>query len=315
MLWLLWIMLQWTLVCTYFFRTAISVPLILFILFVLGVFWVFSWLHCAAYGILVSWPGIELWSTAGKAPSLWITRKFTSLFPLSLISFEHMFSRRFANTLVTWCKQFTHWKRPRCWGRLRGGGEGGDRGRDGWIVMPMTQWIWPWANSGRQRGTGRPGVLQSMGLQRVGHDWLTEQQERVCWTTRLSFLIFWGLSMQFSIRAEPVYITTKRTQNFHMGSWDASRWKIPQTREGFFSLFHMSGNLSPLREGGWFEWWSLTLGWWAEKLGWRIQDSLYARFCYSLLSESFPVSRQFTAHPISESVELRPLHTARENPK
>ena len=182
MLWLLWIMLQWTLVCRYFFRTAISVPLILFILFVWGVFWFFSWLHCAAYGILVAWPGIELWSTAGKAPSLnhWITRKFTSLFPLSLISFEHMFSRRFANTLVTWCKQFTHWKRPRCWGRLRGGGEGGDRGRDGWIVMPMTQWIWPWANPGRQRGTGRPGVLQSMGLQ--------SRTRLIDWTTRESLL-------------------------------------------------------------------------------------------------------------------------------
>lgn len=226
-----------------------------FLYFVLGVFWFFSWLHCAAYGILVPWPGTELWSTAGKAPSLnhWITREFTSLFPLSLISFEHMFSRRFANILVTWCKQFTLWKRPRCWGRLRGGGEGGDRGGDGWIVTSMTQWIRTWANSGRQQGTGRPGVLQSMGLQRVGHDWLTEQQERVCWTTWLSFLIFWVLSMQFSIRAEPVYITTKRTQNFHMGSWDASRWKIPQTREGFFSLFYTSGNLRPLREGGWFE--------------------------------------------------------------
>ena len=37
-----------------------------------------------------------------------------------------------------------------------------------------TQWTWVWINSGRWQWTGRPGVLQSMGLQRVRHDWATE---------------------------------------------------------------------------------------------------------------------------------------------
>ena len=41
----------------------------------------------------------------------------------------------------------------------------GDRGWDGWMASP-TQWTWTWANSGRWLGTGRPGVLQSMGSQR-----------------------------------------------------------------------------------------------------------------------------------------------------
>ena len=149
-----------------------------------------------------------------------------------------MFSRRFANSLATWCKQPTHWKRPWCWGRLRGGGEGGDRGRDGWIVMFMTQWIWTWANSGRQRGTGKPGVLQSMGLQRVRHDWVTEQQQRVCWITQLSFFIFWGLSMKFSIRAEPVHIPTTRTEFSH-GILGCLMVKDPTDQGGFFSLFHV----------------------------------------------------------------------------
>ena len=65
----------------------------------------------------------------------------------------------------------THWKRPWCWERLRAGGEGGDRG-NGWMVS-QTQWTWGWANSRRQWRTGKPGVLQSTGSQRVGHNWVT----------------------------------------------------------------------------------------------------------------------------------------------
>ena len=48
-------------------------------------------------------------------------------------------------------------------------------GWDGWMASPMP-WTWTWVNFGRWWGTGRPGLLQSMGLQRVGHDWVTEQQ-------------------------------------------------------------------------------------------------------------------------------------------
>ena len=53
----------------------------------------------------------------------------------------------------------------------------GDRAWDDWMAS-LTQWTWVWANSGRQRETGEPGVLHSMGLQRVGHDWVTEQQRQ-----------------------------------------------------------------------------------------------------------------------------------------
>ena len=78
-----------------------------------------------------------------------------------------------SNTLATWCKELTHLKRPWCWERLRAGGEGDDRGWDGWMASP-TQWTWVWVNSGSWWWTGRPGVLRFMGLQRVGHDWATE---------------------------------------------------------------------------------------------------------------------------------------------
>ena len=50
------------------------------------------------------------------------------------------------------------------------GGEGDDRGWDSWMVS-LT---WVWVDSSSWWWTGRPGVLQSMGLQRVGHDWATE---------------------------------------------------------------------------------------------------------------------------------------------
>ena len=73
-------------------------------------------------------------------------------------------------------KQPIHWKRLWCWERLKAG-EGGDRGWDG-LTASLTQWSWVWANSRRCWRTGKPGVLQSIGSQRVGHDWATEQHQR-----------------------------------------------------------------------------------------------------------------------------------------
>ena len=80
---------------------------------------------------------------------------------------------RNSNTLVTWWEELTHLKRPWYWERLMAGGEGDDRDWDGWMAS-LTQWTWVWVNSGSWWWTGRPGVLQSMGSQRVGQDWVTE---------------------------------------------------------------------------------------------------------------------------------------------
>ena len=60
-----------------------------------------------------------------------------------------------------------------CWERLKAGEEGDNRGWDVWMVSP-TQWIWVWASSRSWWWTGKPGVLQSVGLQRVRYDWATE---------------------------------------------------------------------------------------------------------------------------------------------
>ena len=59
-------------------------------------------------------------------------------------------------------KELTHWKRTWC-EKLKAGVVGDDRGRDGWMASP-TQWTWVWASSGSWWWTGKPGVLQSMGL-------------------------------------------------------------------------------------------------------------------------------------------------------
>ena len=77
-----------------------------------------------------------------------------------------------SNPLATWCEELTHLKRPWCWERLKAGGEGDNRGWDGWMASP-TQWTWVSVNSGSWWWIGRPSVLQFMGLQRVGHDWAT----------------------------------------------------------------------------------------------------------------------------------------------
>ena len=100
-------------------------------------------------------------------------------------SLEGLMLKLKLHTLATWCEELTHWKRPWCWERLKAGREGVDRGWDGWMASP-TQWIWIWVSSGSWWRTGKPGMLQSMGSQRVAHDWATElnwtQDRDVCFS-------------------------------------------------------------------------------------------------------------------------------------
>ena len=82
-------------------------------------------------------------------------------------------SRWNSNTLATSCEELIHWKRPWCWEGIGAGGEGDDRGWDGWMASP-TRCTWVWVNSGSWWWTGRPGVLRFVGSQRVRYDWGTE---------------------------------------------------------------------------------------------------------------------------------------------
>ena len=75
-----------------------------------------------------------------------------------------------AETPVLWPPHGKSWL---IWEGLRAGGEGDNRGWDGWMAS-LTRWTWVWVNSGSWWWTGRPGVLRFVGSQRVGHDWATD---------------------------------------------------------------------------------------------------------------------------------------------
>ena len=78
-------------------------------------------------------------------------------------------------------------------GKIEGRRRGDDRGWDGWVAS-QTQWTWVWASSGSWWWTEKPDVLQSMGLQRVRHDWATElnwESSRWYWDSQfLSALMY-----------------------------------------------------------------------------------------------------------------------------
>ena len=83
-----------------------------------------------------------------------------------------------SNTFATWCGELVLLKRPWCWETLRAGGEGDNRGWDGWMASP-TQCTWVWVNFESWWWTGKPGMLQFMGSQRDRHDWVTELNELI----------------------------------------------------------------------------------------------------------------------------------------
>ena len=86
-----------------------------------------------------------------------------------------------AETAVLWPPHVKSWLigKDWCWEGLGAGGEGDDRGWYSWMAS-LTRWTWIWVNSGSWWWTGSPVVLRFMGSQRVGQDWVTEQN----WTER-----------------------------------------------------------------------------------------------------------------------------------
>ena len=118
----------------------------------------------------------ELWCWRRLLRVPWTARR-SNQFILKEISpgcsLEGLMLKLNSSNLATWCEKLTHLKRPWCWERLRAGGEGDDRGWDGWMASP-TQWTWVWVGSGSWWWTGKPGVLQFMGSQIIRHDWATE---------------------------------------------------------------------------------------------------------------------------------------------
>ena len=120
----------------------------------------------------------ELWCWRRLSRVPWTARRSNQSILKEIspgISLEGMMLKLNSSTLATSCEELTHWKRLGCWEGLEAGGEGDDRGWDGWMAS-LTRWTWVWVNSGSWWWTGIPGVLRFMGSQGVGHT------ERLNWT-------------------------------------------------------------------------------------------------------------------------------------
>ena len=106
-------------------------------------------------------------------------------------------------SLLAWCKELIHLKRPWCWERLKAGGEGDDRGWDGWMAS-STQWTWVWVNSRSWWWTGRPGVLRFMGSQSQTQLWLNWTETRP-WTRHWNFLALHCISVGWDAYSPCLY--------------------------------------------------------------------------------------------------------------
>ena len=120
------------------------------------------------------------------------------------------------NTLATWCKELTHWKRPWCWERLKAGEED-DRGWDTWMASPTHHQL-SWASSRRWWRTGNPDMLQSMGLQRVRHDCVSEQQQQYSWSKESNTRDQEGRRSLSEVRE------VEGNGNDVLATWDACGW-------------------------------------------------------------------------------------------
>ena len=131
------------------------------------------------------------------------------------------------------------------------GGEGDDRGWDGWMASP-TQWAWVWASSRSWWWTGKPGVLQSMGSQRVGNNWATELM-RV-----YECLLKWSPGIRFCshpiLTALPKFCTLYFFIWIHLSRHGHKLFSITITR----SVRTLSTVLFYRLSDGWLHWTSST---------------------------------------------------------
>ena len=97
-----------------------------------------------------------------------------------------------SNVLVTWCKELTHWERLWCCERLKAGEERDDRGQNGWMAS-LNQWTWAEQAPGDAEGQGSMASCNPVESERVGHDWVTEQQLLLnysWWFCQVSLFLF-----------------------------------------------------------------------------------------------------------------------------
>ena len=130
----------------------------------------------------------ELWCWGRLLRVPWTTRRSNQSILKEIspeYSLEGLMLKWNSNTLATWCEELTHLKRLWCWERLKAGGEGDDRGWDGWMAS-LTQWTWVWASSRSWQWTRRPGVV-ACGRKE------SESTEQLNWTESKSEKFFFFL--------------------------------------------------------------------------------------------------------------------------
>ena len=112
-----------------------------------------------------------------------------------------------------------------CWERLRAGGEGDCRGWDSGMAS-LTQWTWVWANSRRWWRTAKPGILQSIGSQKVGHDLVTELN----WTASVHMFTFPPPFFRFlrNMTERTKLTNTCHSLKLNLESWSAHPLSSPE---------------------------------------------------------------------------------------
>ena len=160
----------------------------------------------------------ELWCWRRLLRVPWTARRSNqSILKISPgCSLEGLMLKLKLQSLATWCGELTHLKRPWCGERLKAEGEGDNRGWDGWMASP-TPWIRVWVDCGRWWWTGRPGVLQFMGSQRVGHSWATELN----WAEDYFFKWYvYGSGSQLEMILPPRAYLAMSENIFHCQDWE-----------------------------------------------------------------------------------------------
>ena len=134
-------------------------------------------------------------------------------------------------------EELTHWKRPWCWEGLGAGGEGDDRGWDGWMAS-RTRWMWVSVNSGSWWWTGRPGMLRFMGLQRVGHNWAID----LIWCN----IVLYSIGLYFHHQTHhnwalfPLWLSLLFLLKLYLCSSPVAYWAPTNLGSSFFSVLSFS---------------------------------------------------------------------------
>ena len=199
----------------------------------------------------------------------------------------------------------THLKRLWCWKRLKGRSRRGHRGWDSWMASP-TQWTWVWVNSGSWRWTGRPGVLQFMGSQRVGHEGATELNwagKNHTWlrttdrNANKSYAVDRGHPKK-NIKQRPKTSGLQTTEVVRNSFWLNSTWQFPELIASIFKNWEIPHIILDFSFLSWkvktkVQWiliheWMLVAGGFEVWLGDPLFSLIPAPACVTLCSLPFP---------------------------